>query len=716
MVAENMLMLCLHRHEEEFTNVSGSLPATMTIKLPMVETSRATRCESATTTRGTMTKGTQAFVGECVTLTEVKFDGIVCGIEVAPYIFGENETVSTTPITSYPSGSWSLSSHSVGEVEPETNKPLRPLDVAVESPLEINTTIVHSYSNGVCSPVYELESTRKRARSRVGQRVHSEELQVLGPIVFDSEDEYNENDGERNHAEASRQTMGSTLLLPAVTVPRRDLMFNQMFPPKLTQPWNTPTKMLDKAPPKILPTVPAILHNNDSTQPQLTPSSTSPLLSAVHGKDQIRLTLETFRHMVPKLLSSENSPGALRVQLDNWRDNMRSLKQRMKDVATEPLMISCTDGITCSASALPLISTASPQPSTASDPSLFQDQELNAIMALTEGGADTSILFPCVSDESRSEEDFEDDDGLRDELGALNTIEEDLRKELEATDILLRTIVSSISGSDTDSAPTSVEGDEEGTKAEVNPLGGEADYCKGSGGECKSLLPQGTKSTECDSSIEPEELDGEEKYLEATEEVVENSRELSENDSLLNETRGPERCSVTSPEDNRKEWEALEILQSLEEAKSSSIEGSTDSVILYKATRSLDSLTAFDSEVSSYAESRDSFRPVSILRSTGKYSRPATRVRFKEQLEEFFSYDESFEGDYTACPDSPSCQDARGTDLGDLQGAWEDFYFVCEELIDEVLLACCKATDRRSYPSNQQMRSGPVKRSSLHYF
>ena len=66
---------------------------------------------------------------------------------------------------------------------------------------------------------------------------------------------------------------------------------------------------------------------------------------------------------------------------------------------------------------------------------LCNDEELKAVLKITKGGDEVSPLFPSFSDDTRT--DICSDDGLNDELGALDNINDELRKELEFADVVI---------------------------------------------------------------------------------------------------------------------------------------------------------------------------------------------------------------------------------------------------------------------------------------
>ena len=88
----------------------------------------------------------------------------------------------------------------------------------------------------------------------------------------------------------------------------------------------------------------------------------------------------------------------------------------------------------CNPSSLPLMTSPS---SKADDTSLFRDKELQAVMRITQDGNDTSALFPSFSDAGSSFE-AESDDGLRDEMGALDDVQKELHTELHIAETVIK--------------------------------------------------------------------------------------------------------------------------------------------------------------------------------------------------------------------------------------------------------------------------------------
>lgn len=70
---------------------------------------------------------------------------------------------------------------------------------------------------------------------------------------------------------------------------------------------------------------------------------------------------------------------------------------------------------------------------------LVKDEDLRAVMKFTNNGNDVSVLFPSFSYES-SVVSFDSDDGLKEELKALDELQRNLQKELDGADIIINGI------------------------------------------------------------------------------------------------------------------------------------------------------------------------------------------------------------------------------------------------------------------------------------
>jgi hypothetical protein len=196
----------------------------------------------------------------------------------------------------------------------------------------------------------------------------------------------------------------------------------------------------------------------------------------------VKIQSYAFRDTIPPFVGRDPIPldaSTVRVRLNNWRRSKNSNNNNNKKTSSEQYkstsnfivattakqlhhgrprrtLLVATHGhqlsppsatsslrhtrVYCTTQMLSFVSSASPRPlETASDVSdgaisLFRDDELRAIMEITKEGENTSALFPSCSTES--EIDFCSDDGLGDEISALDEINRELRKELAIADIL----------------------------------------------------------------------------------------------------------------------------------------------------------------------------------------------------------------------------------------------------------------------------------------
>jgi hypothetical protein len=70
--------------------------------------------------------------------------------------------------------------------------------------------------------------------------------------------------------------------------------------------------------------------------------------------------------------------------------------------------------------------------------SLFADEELRAVLKITRDGEEASPLFPSFSDDSHKSWDACSDDGLDEEIGALEGCNDQLRKELAIAEVVIK--------------------------------------------------------------------------------------------------------------------------------------------------------------------------------------------------------------------------------------------------------------------------------------
>jgi hypothetical protein len=584
--------------------------------------------------------------GERFTLVEVREGDVVCGIEVTTGSSSSNDTVSTAIMTEDISGSWSLSSHSLSSGEDATESISEgTTDLSAEPPLFLNPSQVHNFSYGNCSPVYGLDSSKRR--NRVFDKTTTSELQLVGTIVFEdsedcctSEQEPINEDTDSTLALAPTRyvqncdTVGTVSANMAMDISSRNLSrlleLNSLDTTQLLESFRSGVPrypFLDLA----LPEIPMTISKSTTdlrfslfSENQSSPSSTA---AVVVGNESNAWAVTKMRDLAPKLLSQGDcSVAIVGLELINWRDSLMQLKKVIQAVKTEveSHTSASNNHVSCCAPPCPI----SPESSVCGGENLFRDKELGAIMKLTNDGSHTNSLFPSVltdfPDDGMSFED--DDDGLGDELVALDTIEDDLRKELEATEMIVKSILSTTSefSSEAESLSTVIN-DKEGdsTALYVEPVNAE--------------------------------------YI---------ARDLEASAIFLH---NKDRTLISN-------WDSMS--------------DAADSVTILKGMLSLE-------------ESIDNYikRPLGILVSGRKYSRPARHVRFADKDEEF-----SYQG--IVNKDTEEDSDDRST--GDLQGAWEDFYAVCENLIDELTLACTRTVDK-AIPSERKICSGRLLRSSVHY-
>jgi hypothetical protein len=152
------------------------------------------------------------------------------------------------------------------------------------------------------------------------------------------------------------------------------------------------------------------------------------------------VSILAFHDGIPPLVGDD--PLALNgndfsILLDDWR--RKSKRKNKSETETETvkhtsvvlkprkyMQIDVDDecgNFVCNPSFLPLMT--SPKPAN-DETDLLCDDELRAVMKITQNGNDTSALFPCFSTGSDSFS-CESDDGLKDEMGALESLQNELQ-------------------------------------------------------------------------------------------------------------------------------------------------------------------------------------------------------------------------------------------------------------------------------------------------
>ena len=447
--------------------------------------------------------------GDCFGISEARENDVVCGIEVTPTVHLENDTLLTYPTTSCEmSNSWSISSLSLSSNSIRDSQEEQ-IDKAVEPPLFLNPSTTKSFSDdGAGSPIYERRTKKRsvfideiyRDLVFIGNIVFDED------VVDDHGDEKLDEKSESAFAPIQNGDSGTNFIQS-----RANHLFSDMFEQKFSRLRELSMKNLDTSLMKSLKKKGFTAMNvcapdqfplllccglgmacGTTDLPSETSNSTLPTIEVDQGKEKIRLLLDTFalKYIIPKILADAPENSALSKELyerlDSLRENLVDLKiieeeeEEVEDGVVDENIATTSREILNSLDALrqeldiltpkgkekrvqqiirtkPSIEIAEDEPNTASalSPSssqascenFFRDKELNEIMRATKNGRNTSALFPAVSEEDSCVTALTDDDGLGDELGALDDIEEDIRKELEATDLFVKCIAPSKSDS-----------------------------------------------------------------------------------------------------------------------------------------------------------------------------------------------------------------------------------------------------------------------------
>lgn len=150
----------------------------------------------------------------------------------------------------------------------------------------------------------------------------------------------------------------------------------------------------------------------------------------VFGSNNSRMIIDEhyLREFVPRLLTSFSGKCNLGKFLLRNSNDKRKIDIH-SEKATKPVEITLAPRTETPNKLLPCIDCTVPlENADRENEDVIEDDELRAIMKITNDGQDTSILFPTMSiDSYRSFESF---DGLDDELGALHKAEDELFEEL----------------------------------------------------------------------------------------------------------------------------------------------------------------------------------------------------------------------------------------------------------------------------------------------
>jgi hypothetical protein len=423
-------------------------------------------------------------MGEEFMTSEVTEDdtGMVSGFEIAPSKMSCLESVSTDstdPITTDSSDSWSVSSNSLVDARTDTSDDSEEdeNDQAPHTgtPLFCNAGgSMGSFVNadGFCSPVYG----RRRRRGKPKKEIATRSIAVMRPpcdvqeertrvemvlvVKMDSLSERRKKNGsfipeelgivntvENQPDQLFRSLISKTTsLLCSMSLKATNLPF------LLNSVTHSASNGFSLQPPFVMfpnkSTVFVAKHKDSDiyhlmSRGPIPVDSLSHLFGIQERMEGLFVSILAFHDGIPALVG--NDPLALdgnhfSILLDDWRRKRKtkiaSISETNK-VALKPkrnMQIDVDDecgNFVCNPGLLPLMTS----PETTNDETdLLCDEELRAVMKITQNGNDTSALFPCFSTGSDSYHSCESDDGLRDELGALESLQNELQVELQTAE------------------------------------------------------------------------------------------------------------------------------------------------------------------------------------------------------------------------------------------------------------------------------------------
>lgn len=426
-------------------------------------------------------------MGEEFKTSEVMEDDIVSGIEITPSkSYGESvSTASTDPLTTDSSGSWSISSNSLVDKRTDTSDdseedkndqaPYSP----TRTPLFCNAGSSIENFAGVerlCTPVYgrnrKIRTPRKKfAASSLAAMRHCDvqeertRVEMILVVRIESSSEQGKNNVTLNSEEQGivstvenqPDRLFSSLISKTTSLLCRMSLKATNLPFLLNPVTHSGSNGFSLQPPFVMfpnKSTVFVAKHKDSDIYQLMSRGPIPVdsLSRLFGmQDRMEglfVSILAFHDGIPALVG--NDPLALNgnhfsVLLDDWRRKRRKKKQKRETdtetdkhsaVALKPkrnMQIDVDDecgNFVCNPGLLPLMTS----PKTANDETdLLSDDELRAVMKITQNGNDTSALFPCFSTGSDNYS-FESDDGLKDEMGALESLQNELQMELETAE------------------------------------------------------------------------------------------------------------------------------------------------------------------------------------------------------------------------------------------------------------------------------------------
>jgi hypothetical protein len=456
---------------------------TSTIGRPTIETPTMAAMNKSSVTG----KGQQCIevMGEEFMTSEVMENDMVSGIEIAPSkSCGDSiSTASTDPLTTDSSDSWSISSNSLLDAKTDTSDDSEEDEhdhdqapYARRIPLFCNAG--SSMENlvgaeGFCNPVYGRRRIQKPKKQRTTNSlaarrrcdVQEERTRVEMVLVVRLENNVSlkseeqgivntfENQPDRLFSSVISKT---TSLLCMMSLKATDLPF------LLNSVTHSASNRFSLQPPFVMfPNKSSVFvaKHKDSDIYQLMSrgpipvDSLSQLFDIQNRMEGHFVSILAFHDGIPALVG--NDPLALNgnhfsILLDDWRRKREKIGKHEIDtdtdtdtetekhapVALKPkryMQIDVDDecgNFVCNPGLLPLMTS----PTTANDETdLLCDEELRAVMKITQNGNDTSALFPCFSTGSDSYS-CESDDGLKDEMGALESLQNELQIELDTAE------------------------------------------------------------------------------------------------------------------------------------------------------------------------------------------------------------------------------------------------------------------------------------------
>jgi hypothetical protein len=430
-----------------------------------------------------MDKSYIEMMGEEFMTSEVTEDtGMVSGIEIAPSKRSCLESVSTDstdPLTtgSGSSGSWSVSSNSLVDARTDTSDDSEEdeNDQAPDTGTPLFCNAGGSMGNfvdadGFFSPVYRRRRKGKPKKKRATislaakrpcdvqeERTRVEMVLVMKPDSLSERGKKNvsvvpEELGIVNTVENEPDRLFSSLISKTTSLLCSMSLKATNLPFLLNSVTHSASNGFSLQPPFVMfpnKSTVFVAKHKDSDVYQLMSrgpipvDSLSQLFAIQERMEGLFVSILAFHDGIPALVG--NDPLALNgnhfnILLDDWRRKRKTkigTNTETDKVALKPkrkMQIDVDDecgNFVCNPGLLPLMTS----PVTTNDEtSLLCDEELRAVMRITQNGNDTSALFPCFSTGSDSCYSNESDDGLRDELGALESLQKELQVELQTAE------------------------------------------------------------------------------------------------------------------------------------------------------------------------------------------------------------------------------------------------------------------------------------------